>query len=105
MRNNNRTQWINGHKILNLPIPRQHHGAHNHQHRTRYAENKRELESLEQARQFFEERGVFDFFCRGAPRHVDLKEVAEECLGDVQGDAAEEKGEEEEPLEIFEECS
>jgi hypothetical protein len=101
MTNNNRAQRINRHEILNPPLPRHHRRAHNHHGHHAEAKYEREFEALEQPRDFFEKGDVLDFLGRGAPGHVDFEEVAEEGLGDVEGDAAEEDGEEKEPFEVF----
>jgi len=102
MANNNRTQRIYRHKTRNPPLPRQRRRARNHDPRTRQAEKESPFEAPEQAREFFKERGVFDLLCSGAPRHVDFEEMAEERLGHVKGDSAQEDGEEEQPFEILE---
>jgi hypothetical protein len=88
MTNNNRAQRIDGGEILNPPLPWDHGGADNHHSRHAEAKDEREFEALEQPRDFLEERDVFHFFGRGAPGHVNFEEVAEQGLGDVQGDAA-----------------
>ncbi|QSZ36810.1 hypothetical protein DSL72_006693 [Monilinia vaccinii-corymbosi] len=95
-------QRKNGHKRIDPPIPRHEDGAHDHAGRHGNAEDKRVLEFAEQTRDLFEEGDIFDFLGGGAPGHVDLEEVAEERLGDVHGEAAEEHGHEEEPFEVFE---
>ena len=102
MADNNRTQRVNRHEISNPPLPRHRRRPRNHNARTRKAKHKRPLESPQQPRKFFEERRVFDFFSGGAPTHVNLEEMADEGLRDVNGDSAEEDGEEEEPFEILE---
>lgn len=66
-------------------------------------ESQRVLEGLEHAGDLDPEVGGFGFFARGAPCHVNLEHVCEESLRDVQGEAAEEDGEHEEPFEVLEE--
>lgn len=102
MASNNRTQRINRYKTRNPPLPRQRNRTRDHNSRTHGAENERPLKALEQAREFFEERSVFDFFRGGAPRHIDFEEVAEEGLRHVEGNSAKEDGEKEQPFEVFE---
>jgi hypothetical protein len=59
------------------------------------AEEEGTLEASEQARDLLEEGDVLDLLGRGAPGHVDAEEVADDGLGDVQGAAAQEDGEQE----------
>ncbi|TGO57386.1 hypothetical protein BCON_0066g00350 [Botryotinia convoluta] len=104
MTHNHCTQRKNRDKSIDSPIPRHDERAHNHTRGHENAEEECVFEAFEQTRDFFEEGHVFDFFGRGAPRHVDFEEMAEERLGDVHGEAAEEDGHEEEPFEVFEDC-
>ena len=64
-------------------------------------EGHAEPEVLEDLGHLDEEVGELEFFRRRAPRHVDLEHVREDGLGDVDGDAAEEDEEHEEPLEVL----
>ncbi|TGO72459.1 hypothetical protein BELL_0452g00050 [Botrytis elliptica] len=95
-------QGENGDKRIDSPIPGHDERAHNHAGGHENAEEEGVFEALEQTRDFFKEGDVFDFFGRGAPGHVDFEEMAEQGLGDVHGEAAEEDGHEEEPFEVFE---
>lgn len=101
MTHDNRAQRIYGDKGIDSPVPRDEQRADDHAGRHGDAEDKRVLEPLEETGHLLEEGDVFDFFGRGAPGHVDLEEVAEQGLRDVHGEAAEEDGHEEEPLEVF----
>ena len=105
MANNHRTQRINRHKTRDPPLPRQGRGTRNHGPSTRKAEKESPLEALEQTRQFFKERGVFNLLCSGTPRHVDFEEMAEQGLGYVQGNSTKEDREQEQPFEILEDLS
>lgn len=102
MADNDRSQGINSHKVINAPVPRKHRCARNHKSRARNTEDEGEFETLHKSRHFFEKGGVFDFLGGSAPRHVDFEEVAEKRLGDVHRYSAQEDGEEEEPFEVFE---
>jgi hypothetical protein len=102
MANNNSAQRIYRHETRNLPLPRQRGRTRDHNSSTCKTENESPFEALEKAREFFKERGVFHFFCGGAPRHVGFEEMAEEGLGYVERDSAEEDSEEEEPFEVLE---
>jgi len=104
MASNDRAKWVNRHKVRNSPFPRQRHGAYDHHDSAEEAEHERKLKSLQKPREFFEERCIFNFFGRGSPGHVDFEEVAEKGLWYVEGDPAEEDGEEGQPFEVFEDC-
>lgn len=105
MTNHYRTKRINCHEIRDAPFPREHITCpYNHHGGTQDAKHEGEFEAFEETGDFFEKRCVFDFLCCGAPRHVDFEEMAEESLGDVEGDAAEEDGQKEEPFEVFPDC-
>jgi hypothetical protein len=77
MANNDRAQRIDGDEVLDLPFPRDGDGADNHHGRHAEAEDEGKLKALEESRDFFEKRDIFDFFGRGAPCHVDFEEMAE----------------------------
>lgn len=102
MADNNRTQRIYCHETPDPPIPRQRNRACDHNPGTCEAEKEGPFEAFQQPGKFFEKGGVFDFFYGGSPAHADLEEVAEERLGYVNGDAAQEDGEEKEPFEVLE---
>lgn len=100
----NRRQWQNRHKIRNMPIIRypisrrqcqKHHPRDPHQRK-----EHTKFESFGDFGHFDEEIGSFYFFGGGAPGHVVAEHVGEESGGDVQGEAAEEDGEEESPFEV-----
>lgn len=76
MRSNNSAQWINSHKIIDDPIPRECIHSSDHETSTGEAENEGKLEALEKTGYFFEEGDVFDFFSGCPPGHVDFEEVA-----------------------------
>lgn len=101
MTNHHRTQREKGHKVRDLPEHRKGRRSNDHQSRAQRTEHKSPAEPLDQFGHLLEEVRLLDLFRGGAPRHVDFEEVAEERLRDVQGDAAEEEGEEEEPLEVL----
>lgn len=65
------------------------------------AEQEGAFEATEETRHLFEEGDVLHFLGRGAPRHVDLEEVAQKRLGHVQRTSAEEDGEEGYPFEVL----
>lgn len=102
MSNDHRAEREDGHEIIDDPFPgHRTDGEDDHHGRADKAEEEGEFEALDQSGQFDEEGRVFDFLGRRAPRHVDFEEVAEERLGDVDGDPTEEGTEEEEPSEVF----
>ena len=103
-------QRPDGDEIRNLPIVRHessdragtgkddHHGHHGD------TPDKRHLEFLDDGRNLLEEGCVGRFFGSGAPSHVDAEQMAQDGLRDVDGDAAEEGREDEEPLEVLIHC-
>ena len=88
MADNNCSQRINSHKVINAPVPRERRGARNHKTHATNTGYECEFETLDETREFFEERYVFDFFGGSAPGHVDCEEAAEGGLGHVDGDSA-----------------
>jgi len=83
-------QWKDGDERVNTPERRRRNRQDNHANDRNSHEGKRPAEGAGDAGDFFEEGVVGGFFGGGTPLHVDGEEVAEEGLGDVQGDAAEE---------------
>jgi hypothetical protein len=71
-----------GHKV-----GREHNDNHEHEN----ADDERQPETAQDARDLDEEVGPFDLFLRRAPRDVVREEVREERLGQVNRQAAEEK--------------
>ena len=90
----------NRHKIRDPPLLRDYalDAQDNHARSHEDAEGECEAEFVEDFGDFLEEGRVVDFFCGGAPGHVDGEEVREDGLGDVHGEAADEDGHEGEPL-------
>jgi len=76
MAENYSAQRIDSNEIRNLPLPRQHHCASNHEASAEKAEQEGEFEAFDKARKFFKEGGVFNFLCSGSPRHIDFEEMA-----------------------------
>lgn len=89
------SQWKDRDKLINIPTPRNElcfrHNDHSGNSRKTHAD--RILERLKDFRDLDEEVGEFDFFRCGAPGHVDAEHVAEKCLRDMEGHAAEEEDE------------
>lgn len=92
MTKHNSRQRPDGGENVDAPERRGDGGEADHACRTNDAEDEGEFELFEQLRHFLEEGRVLDFFRRRAPAHVDGEHVAEECLADVDGQAAEEDG-------------
>lgn len=61
-----------------------------HHRRAKDAEQEGVLEVLGDLSDFLKEGCVFELLCRGAPTHVDAKQMAEERLADVQRDSTQE---------------
>ena len=79
--------------------------GHNHQPGHRHdGEGYAKPELLQHLRDLDEEVRKLEFLRGRAPCHVDLEHVGQDRLRHVNGDAAEEDEEHEEPLEIFDEC-
>ena len=87
-------RWPNSHKIRNPPLLRHNalHSQYHHASSHRNTKRKGKAEFVEDFGDFLEEGRVVDFFCGGAPRHVDGEEVREDGLGDVHGEATDEDG-------------
>ena len=100
----NRRHRQNRHKIRDMPIPRHNRircqTQHHHSHNTNRCEGEREFKPAGDFGHFEEEIGGFDFFGGGAPGDGEGEHVAGEGGGDVEGEAAEEDGEEEGPFEV-----
>jgi hypothetical protein len=64
--------------------------------------NESYLELLDDCRNLLKERGIGRFFGGGAPGHVDAKKMAEDGLGDVDGNTAKEGSQDEEPSQVLE---
>ncbi len=101
MSENDGRQRPDGGEEIDAPKRRRDGGQTDHARGAQEAEQKREFEFLEEFGNFLEEGGILDFLGRGAPAHVDGEHVAEQGLADVQGEAAEEDGEQEDPLEVL----
>jgi hypothetical protein len=102
MADNDGGQGVNSHEVIDAPVPRKRHSARNHKTSAKNAEDEGEFEALHEARNFFKEGCVFDFLGGCAPGHVDFEEMTEKRLRDVDRDAAEEDGKQEEPFEVLE---
>lgn len=98
MTNNHRTHRPNRNQRRNPPIllERKRHSNHNSRHAK--AEHEAPLETSKYLADRHKERNVFGFLRGGAPLERDAQEVADESLRDMQGDTAEEDGEERDPL-------
>lgn len=97
-------------KLRNLPVvryqfaERAHAGKYDHHGNHGNTPDKRHLELSDDSWNLLEKRGIGCLLGCGAPGHVDAKEMAEDGLGDVDGNAAEEGGQNEEPFGVFEYC-
>ena len=101
-------QRPNGYKLGDLPIIRNqlphgsdarqddHHGNHGD------TPDEGDFEFLDDGRHFLEEGGIGRFLGRGTPAHVDPQQMAKDRLRDVNGNPAQEGGEDEEPFEVLE---
>lgn len=87
------------HQAAKRADPGQHHHTSQHQH----TEGKGVFELAKDGRDLIEERGFGLLFCGGAPRHVGAEHVRSNGLANVDRDAAEEDGEQRQPLEILKE--
>jgi hypothetical protein len=96
------SKWVNRNERRDTPIPWQGHCACDHNSRAYEAKYEGKLESFEETREFFKERGVFNFLRSSSPGHIDFKEMAEKRLRDVEGYSAEEDAHEEKPFKVFE---
>lgn len=90
MCSNAQRQRKNRNERIDPPKSWRRNRQNNHADNRNADEGKCPPERLCHSRNLFEEGVVGGFFGGGAPLHVDGEEVAEEGLGDVQGDAAEE---------------
>ena len=96
-----------GHEILDHPIRRNDLARRRQKDHTDDTDNRKsdtELEFLEHLGHLDEEIGKLGFLGGGAPGHVDFEHVREQGLGHVEGQAAEEDAEHEDPFEVFEDC-
>lgn len=75
MAKNHCTQRIYRIECRDCPKHRESYRTSDYKTNHRKAEDEGEFESLKEARKFFEEGGVFDFFGGCAPRHIDLEHV------------------------------
>ena len=100
------SQREDGHKLINIPTPRDEPRFRHNHHRGNRQKAQRDgvLESLRDFWDLDEEVGELDFLGRGAPRHVDAEHVAEERLGNVKGHATEEDDEHKTPFEVLDHC-
>ena len=105
MRHCDRRHGQDGHEILDLPVVGHEwcNSEDDHSGDTDDGEQHGELELLEHLGHFNEEVGEFGFLGGGTPRHVDLEHVAQESLGDMQGETTQEDCEHEGPLHVLEE--
>ena len=103
-------QWPDHDEFRNLPVVRHqfadrtHAGKYDHHGNHDNTPDKRHLELSDNGRNLLEKRGIGRLLGGGAPGHVDAKEMAEDGLGDVDGNAAEEGGQNKEPFEALEYC-
>ena len=102
-----RSHWQYGHEILDHPIRRNdltRRRQEDHANDPDEGESDTELEFLEHLGHLDEEIGKLGFLGGGAPGHVDFEHVREQGLGHVEGQAAKEDAEHEDPFEVFEDC-
>lgn len=106
MTRRNRRHRQNRHKISNNPIMRHKTPQRQHDHSCYPSESKHHapLEAAQDPWDLDEEVGQLGFLGGRAPGHVYFEHVGEERGGDVQGEAAEEDSEEEDPFGVFEDC-
>jgi hypothetical protein len=77
-------------------------GQHHHAGDAKEGKADRVLELLDHLGHLDEEVGELGLLAGGAPAHVDLEHVGEQRLGDVEGEATEEDGQHEDPLDVLE---
>ena len=110
MATDNVCQWPDRDELRNLPVVRHqfadwaHAGKYDHHGNHGNAPDKRHLELSDDGRDLLEKRSIGRLLGGGAPGHVDAKEMAEDGLGDVDGNAAEEGCQNEEPFGVLEYC-
>lgn len=103
MTDSHRRHGQNGHEILDVPPIRneRRYCQDDHTHNTHDRKCDAELEPLQHLWHLDEEVGEFSFLGRRTPCHIDFEHVGQQGLRDVQGEAAEEDGEHEDPFEVF----
>lgn len=102
MRKDNRGERPYRDEQPDLPKVRHEMRQHDHHGGRREAEEQGPLELLQNLGHLLEEGGVLGLLGGGAPGHVDAEHVADDGLGDVQADAAEEDGEDGDPAQVLE---
>jgi hypothetical protein len=109
MAGHHRCQRPHRRKEINPPVIRHQlprgPNTRQHEHPNRHAQTpqKREAKLPQNNRHLREETRIAGLLARGAPRHIDAAEMAEDCLGDVQADPTKEDGQHGDPGEVFEE--
>lgn len=111
MEGNNSTQWPNSDEVRDLIGIRDHLAQRTHTRKRdhtsdhHHAKSKGEFELAENGGDLVEERRLGLLLGRRAPRHIDAEHMRRNRLADVDGDAAEEDGQERQPFQVLEEGS
>lgn len=94
-------EWEDSNEEPNLPEVGYRDCQRDHHADAGKDKDEGEFEVLDDLGDFLKKGRVLGLLGRRAPRHVDAKQMAENGLADVQGDAAEEDGNERQPLEVL----
>ena len=98
-------------KLIDLPVVRNqvskwtNSSQNDHPDDHKEAIKKREFELFEDLGDFFEESCASSFFRSRTPGHIDAEHVRKYGLRNMQGDATEKDGQEEDPFQVLPHCS
>jgi hypothetical protein len=76
MTGNDRTKWINCHKVCYPPEDRDKKGPSNHYSGTKNAKDKCALKAFQKLWHLLEKGGILDLFGSRTPCHIDSEEMA-----------------------------
>jgi hypothetical protein len=77
---NNSAQRIDSDEVGDTPEMWNTKSSCDHDSSRKEAEDKSALESFDKFGHFLEEARLFDFLCGSAPGHINLEEMAHQCL-------------------------